>query len=75
VRLMQADGVAELSVSDDGIGMEGGAQAKPGSFGLRGISERVLLLGGSVDITSTPGAGTGLVARIPLGTVRGGLTA
>jgi PAS domain S-box-containing protein len=71
VRLADVDGVAELSVRDDGVGMEGGAREKPRSFGLRGISERVLLLGGSVDITSVPGAGTGLVARIPLGGRRG----
>jgi PAS domain S-box-containing protein len=71
VRLQQVDGVAVLTVSDDGIGMDGTARAKPRSFGLRGISERALLLGGSVNITSEPGAGTDLVARIPIDAGRG----
>ena len=66
VRLERAGAAAVLSVSDDGIGMDTDARAKPRSFGLRGISERVLLLGGAVTITSRPGAGTIIVARIPL---------
>lgn len=66
VRLARADGAAVLSVSDDGAGMDAAARGKPRSFGLRGISERVLLFGGTVTVTSAPGAGTTLVARIPL---------
>jgi PAS domain S-box-containing protein len=66
VRIERAGAAAVLSVSDDGVGMEAGARAKPRSFGLRGISERVLLLGGTVNITSQPGAGTIVVVRIPL---------
>jgi PAS domain S-box-containing protein len=66
VRLERAGAAAILSVSDDGVGMDAGARAKPRSFGLRGISERVLLLGGAVTITSRPGEGTIVVARIPL---------
>jgi PAS domain S-box-containing protein len=58
---------AVLSVRDDGVGMDSGARAKPRSFGLRGINERVLLLGGELSIDSRPGTGTTLVARIPLG--------
>ncbi len=57
---------ALLSVSDDGIGI--GPDSPPrNSFGLRGIRERVLLLGGTVDISSHPGMGTKIVARVPLG--------
>jgi PAS domain S-box-containing protein len=67
VRLERAGGVAVLTVSDDGVGMGTDSQAKPRSFGLRGMSERALLLGGGVSISSGPGAGTRLVARIPLG--------
>lgn len=66
MRLARADGAAVLSVSDDGAGMDAAARGKPRSFGLRGISERVLLFGGTVTVTSAPGAGTTLVARIPL---------
>jgi len=66
VRLAQADGAAVLAVRDDGIGMDGAARGKPRAFGLRGIHERVMLLEGSVHITSAPGAGTTVVARIPL---------
>jgi signal transduction histidine kinase len=67
VRLERSVAEAVLSVSDDGLGMDPNARAKPNSFGLRGISERVLLLGGQLSIVSEPGAGTKLVARIPLG--------
>ncbi|MCZ7566197.1 MAG: PAS domain S-box protein [Burkholderiales bacterium] len=66
IRLARLGEEAVLSVRDDGVGMGEEARAKPRSFGLRGISERVILLGGSVEITSAPGAGTVLVARIPL---------
>lgn len=67
VRLERAGRDALLTVSDDGIGMQRGAQPnKRGSFGLRGINERVLILGGEVNIESAPGRGTKVVARIPL---------
>ena len=66
VRLERSGPQAVLSVSDDGVGMEREARAKPRSFGLRGISERVLLLEGQMQIASAPGTGTTLVVRIPL---------
>jgi PAS domain S-box-containing protein len=66
VRLDRSGREAVLSVRDDGVGMEQEARAKPRSFGLRGISERVLLLEGQVQIASAPGAGTTLLVRIPL---------
>jgi len=46
----------ELTITDDGHGFDP-AQAH-GGLGLRNIRERVEHLGGSVDILSTPGAGT-----------------
>jgi signal transduction histidine kinase len=66
VRLDRSGADAVLSVVDDGVGMEREARAKPRSFGLRGISERVLLLDGQVQIASAPGAGTTVLVRIPL---------
>ncbi|HEU0205060.1 MAG TPA: PAS domain-containing sensor histidine kinase, partial [Burkholderiaceae bacterium] len=59
-------GAAVLTVRDDGSGIDRGPSPKRRSFGLRGINERVLLLGGEVQIESEPGAGTLLWARIPV---------
>jgi signal transduction histidine kinase len=66
VQLERSSDDALLTVRDDGIGLDPAARPKAKSFGLRGISERVLLLGGAVDISSGPHAGTQLVARVPL---------
>jgi signal transduction histidine kinase len=65
VRLTRAGDDALLTIKDNGIGMETGAQAKPRSFGLRGIRERVLLLGGELSIAGERGAGTTVSVRIP----------
>jgi len=55
-----------LVVEDDGVGFTPGA--KPGGerrgFGLVGMQERVELLGGTVEITSSPGHGTRLLVTI-----------
>nr|WP_298144670.1 sensor histidine kinase [uncultured Pseudomonas sp.] len=53
-----------LWVSDDGKGFVA-EQRKPGqSFGLVGMQERVLMLGGRLSIDSRPGEGTTLCARV-----------
>ncbi|WP_365974127.1 ATP-binding protein [Moorena sp. SIO4G3] len=40
--------------------------AKPTQgFGLRGMQERVQLIGGSIQLDSTPGQGTCIQIRIP----------
>jgi signal transduction histidine kinase len=66
IRLARDGNAAMLTVRDDGIGMDQDAESKPRSFGLRGIRERVLVLGGEVQVVSRPGAGTTIVVRIPL---------
>ena len=71
--VMQLEGCGDdalLTITDDGIGVgPASTESRPrNSFGLRGIRERILLLGGTVDISSQPGSGTRLVARIPLST-------
>ena len=66
VDLARAGSDALLRVTDDGIGIDHASRQKPGSFGLRGIGERVLLLGGSVEIAGQPGTGTVVQARLPL---------
>src|SRR5690606_8756401 len=54
-----------LSVSDDGRGFDVAAQ-RAQSFGLVGMRERVLMLGGRLALNSVPGEGTTLVVRVAL---------
>jgi len=62
VRFARGDGRVRVTVSDDGVG---GADPAGGS-GLVGIADRLEALGGSVSLTSPPGAGTTLVAKLPV---------
>jgi signal transduction histidine kinase len=54
-----------LAVADDGIGLAESAIHKPGHFGLRGMRERALMLGGHLAIASSV-AGTVITLRLPL---------
>ncbi|CAE6867946.1 Serine/threonine-protein kinase PknD [Paraburkholderia aspalathi] len=55
-----------LEVRDDGRGFD--ALAPPhNSFGLVGMRERVLMLGGQIDIVSSPGTGTAIKVSLPDG--------
>jgi signal transduction histidine kinase len=62
VRISCDDDAARVEVVDDGIG---GADPTAGS-GLRGLSDRVAALEGSLQVESPPGRGTTIVAEIPL---------
>jgi signal transduction histidine kinase len=64
VRLGQADGHLVFSVTDDGRGFDP-ATTPPGS-GLQNMTDRVEALGGSVQVESSPGAGTKVNGRIPV---------
>lgn len=57
----------QIAIRDDGAGFSPGAHAGRGSLGLTSMRERVLLLGGELDIESAPGRGTTVVAWVPLG--------
>jgi len=54
-----------MKVRDNGSGFDAN-QRKVDSFGLVGIRERALMMGGRVDIDSHPGKGTEIVVRIPV---------
>jgi two-component system NarL family sensor kinase len=56
---------AHLVVEDDGQGFNSG-QVPAGRFGLVGANERVRLLGGSLQINSSPGKGTQVEVKVPL---------
>ena len=54
-----------LSISDDGVGFVR-KPGRPTSFGVVGMRERVLIMGGSLTLDSQPGEGTTLSVRVPL---------
>ena len=54
-----------LTISDDGCGFVA-PTGRPSSFGLVGMRERVLMLGGELHLDSRLGEGTTLSVRIPL---------
>lgn len=60
---MTADGAAELEVADDGSGFD--PLAPRSGFGLDGMSERVALAGGELELESSPASGTTLRVRLP----------
>ena len=66
VQLFVSEGELTVEVHDDGAGIDAAANAKPGSFGLRGMEERIATLGGWIDVSGAPGRGTTVMLGIPL---------
>jgi two-component system NarL family sensor kinase len=65
VALVTQPGQARLTVADDGQGFEPNAIPKD-RYGLIGLNERARLLGGSLDLQSSPGEGTRVEVKVPL---------
>ena len=63
VTVSVSHGAVRVEVVDDGVG---GADMAGGT-GLRGLADRVEALGGRLSVESPQGAGTRVVAEIPLG--------
>ena len=70
VDLVYAASTATLRVSDDGRGFDP-AEGTGGGFGLQSMRERLVRLGGHVDVESAPGKGTRVTGVCPLGEERG----
>jgi signal transduction histidine kinase len=62
VHIGRENGSAFVKVDDDGVG---GASLEQGS-GLRGLSDRLATLGGTLHIASSRATGTSLLAEVPL---------
>jgi signal transduction histidine kinase len=67
MRLYQDGTRVTLEVTDNGKGITRERMAPLHSFGLRGMQERVALLGGHFHIVGTSGAGTKAIASVPVG--------
>jgi PAS domain S-box-containing protein len=63
VRAGVADGLLTVHIRDDGAG---GADPSGGS-GLLGLTDRVEALGGTIAVRSPAGAGTDILAQLPVG--------
>ena len=74
------DNIVNVDIEDDGEGFDLSLLFTPGSrdakdrrgLGLLGMRERVLLIGGKIDLCSKPGLGTRVCIRIPLGRAEAG---
>jgi signal transduction histidine kinase len=63
----------EITIRDDGRGFASGVSTAgtSGGFGLKGLAERVRMLGGAYTIDSGPGRGTTVTVRIGVGRHQG----
>jgi signal transduction histidine kinase len=65
VWLAQANGDLRFEVRDDGHGFD--ATSTGYGTGLQGMADRLAALDGTLEVSSSPGAGTTVTGRIPLG--------
>jgi len=69
VVIEHVNAMIQLVIEDDGCGFNTGAAVEDAEsregFGLAGMRERLLSLGGELEIESSVGAGTTIFARIP----------
>ncbi|MFN2129754.1 MAG: histidine kinase [Anaerolineae bacterium] len=64
VRLSLVDGLVVLEIADDGAGFDPAQEQEGGGFGLRGMEERVMRLGGKFVVESHPGDGTRIKVEV-----------
>lgn len=64
VQIGECEGAMWLHITDNGCGFD--AQQQTQGLGLRGISERVHVLGGELRLDSTSERGTRLLVRLPI---------
>jgi len=66
IDLSDAEGVLTLEISDNGRGISADELQKAEAFGIRGLKERAKVVGGWLDISTAPGAGTTVILSVPL---------
>jgi signal transduction histidine kinase len=63
VRLWVEDGFLAFAVQDEGKGFDPSATGH--GTGLQGMADRLAALGGSLEVSSSPGRGTTVLGRVP----------
>jgi signal transduction histidine kinase len=63
LRVREQNGSIEVLIEDDGVGFD--PEAIDRGFGLLGMRERVSMVGGEMEIRSSPGQGATVEARLP----------
>jgi len=65
VALQRVGETCTLSIRDNGRGFDARAPRDPRSLGLAGMQERAQMLGGRLDVQSSPGAGVAITVTFP----------
>jgi two-component system sensor histidine kinase UhpB len=68
--LSHQGGTVELRVTDNGCGFNPDQPLQPSQQGLRGMRERMELLGGRFELSSSPDIGTTIRASVPVDATR-----
>ena len=55
----------EASLRDNGVGFEPGSSLNTSHYGLKGMKERILKIGGEISVDTSPGKGTDIKITIP----------
>ncbi len=72
VKVTSGHGVVNISVSDNGVGMDLGRLSEGTSLGLLGMRERASLVGGKITIRRNRGGGLRVAAHLPLSVAQTG---
>jgi signal transduction histidine kinase len=65
LKLRRSNGSLSFTLADDGVGFD--MSATGFGTGLQGIADRLGALDGRLEVTSSPGSGTVVVGRVPVG--------
>jgi len=67
VTLAGRDGRVRVFIEDDGVGFDPAQRPVSAHIGIEGMLERAELVGGTLSVSSTPGAGTTIVLEVARG--------
>ena len=66
IGMQHGDGRLTVTIADDGVGLAPDSRQKPNAFGLVGIEERILALGGTFATSGNAQRGTTVTVAMPI---------